>query len=185
MFTPAWLVEDMLDLVKDESERIDSRFLEPACGSGNFLVPVLRRKLATVQSKLRQERLREAPPRAARAHVHLRHRAACRQRRRVPREPARRSSLDYLGIGVGDEWFGAAQVVVDANIVQGDALDMTHVDRRADHVPRVGLPRQGQVPAPRLPLRHAHPASSFGRGHAVRRTRRARRSSSRRGPTRR
>lgn len=34
VFTPAWLVEDMLNLVKDESERIDARFLEPACGSG-------------------------------------------------------------------------------------------------------------------------------------------------------
>jgi hypothetical protein len=31
VFTPSWMVEEMLDLVKDESERIDSRFLEPAC----------------------------------------------------------------------------------------------------------------------------------------------------------
>ncbi len=38
VFTPTWLVEAMLDLVKEESERIDSRCLEPACGSGNFLV---------------------------------------------------------------------------------------------------------------------------------------------------
>jgi N-6 DNA Methylase len=52
VFTPASMVEAMLDLVKDESERIDSRFLEPACGSGNFLVPVLRRKLAVVGLKL-------------------------------------------------------------------------------------------------------------------------------------
>lgn len=36
VFTTTWMVQDMLDLVKDESERIDSRFLEPACGSGNF-----------------------------------------------------------------------------------------------------------------------------------------------------
>ena len=41
----------MLDLVKEETERIDSRFLEPACGSGNFLVHVLRRKLAAVELK--------------------------------------------------------------------------------------------------------------------------------------
>lgn len=40
VFTPAWMVEAMLDLVKGETERIDSRFLEPACGSGNFLVPI-------------------------------------------------------------------------------------------------------------------------------------------------
>src|SRR6476660_164518 len=51
VFTPTWLVEAMLDLVKGETERIDSRFLEPACGSGNFLVEVLRRKLAAVELK--------------------------------------------------------------------------------------------------------------------------------------
>ena len=45
VFTPQWLVDAMLDLVKDETERIDSRFLEPASGSGNFLVQILRRKL--------------------------------------------------------------------------------------------------------------------------------------------
>jgi hypothetical protein len=41
----------MLDLVKEETERIDSRFLEPACGSGNFLVRILQRKLAAVELK--------------------------------------------------------------------------------------------------------------------------------------
>src|SRR6266568_4446617 len=51
VFTPPWLVEKMLDLVKGETGRIDSRFLEPACGSGNFLVPVLQRKLAAVEAK--------------------------------------------------------------------------------------------------------------------------------------
>lgn len=48
VFTPPGLVNDMLDLVAHECERIDSRFLEPACGNGNFLVEVLRRKLRTV-----------------------------------------------------------------------------------------------------------------------------------------
>ena len=51
VFTPPWMVEAMLNLVKDETERIDSRFLEPACGSGNFLVRVLQRKLAAVEIK--------------------------------------------------------------------------------------------------------------------------------------
>jgi hypothetical protein len=51
VFTPAWLVEAMLDLVKGEAERIDSRFLESACGSGNFLVQILQRKLAAVEAK--------------------------------------------------------------------------------------------------------------------------------------
>ena len=51
VFTPAWMVEAMLDLVKSETERIDARFLEPACGSGNFLVRILQRKLAAVELK--------------------------------------------------------------------------------------------------------------------------------------
>lgn len=51
VFTPEWLVDAMLDLVKDESERLDSRFLEPACGSGNFLTIIIKRKLATVEIK--------------------------------------------------------------------------------------------------------------------------------------
>ncbi len=63
VFTPDWLVEKMLDLVKQETERIDSRFLEPACGSGNFLVPVLERKLAAVDKRYKTsefERLHHA-----------------------------------------------------------------------------------------------------------------------------
>ena len=46
-------VEAMLDLVKNESERIDSRFLEPACGNGNFLTAILERKLKTVIDRYR------------------------------------------------------------------------------------------------------------------------------------
>ena len=50
-------VNAMLDLVKHETERIDSRFLEPACGTGNFLVEILARKLAVVQSKYAKSQL--------------------------------------------------------------------------------------------------------------------------------
>lgn len=51
VFTPPGLVNDMLDLVAHECERIESRFLEPACGDGNFLAEVLRRKLLTVDKR--------------------------------------------------------------------------------------------------------------------------------------
>jgi len=44
-------VNAMLNLVKQETERIDSRFLEPACGNGNFLAPILERKLAVVEKR--------------------------------------------------------------------------------------------------------------------------------------
>lgn len=48
VFTAEREVNAMLDLVKQETERIDSRFLEPACGTGNFLVEILRRKLDVI-----------------------------------------------------------------------------------------------------------------------------------------
>jgi hypothetical protein len=51
VFTNQREVNAMLDLVKHETERIDSRFLEPACGNGNFLAEVLRRKLTVVDSR--------------------------------------------------------------------------------------------------------------------------------------
>ncbi|GAB1365905.1 type III restriction endonuclease subunit M [Candidatus Cloacimonadaceae bacterium] len=47
-------VNAMLDLVKQETERIDSRFLEPACGTGNFLAEILERKLAVVEKRYKQ-----------------------------------------------------------------------------------------------------------------------------------
>lgn len=53
VFTSDREVNAMLDLVKQETERIDSRFLEPACGNGNFLAEVLKRKLAVVENRYR------------------------------------------------------------------------------------------------------------------------------------
>lgn len=114
----------MLDLVEGEADRIDSRFLEPACGSGNFLVPVLRRKLATVHSKY------------AKSDFEKRHHALLSMMCIYGIElladnvaECRENLLDelfeYLGSGSGDEWFAAAGAVVEVNIVHGDALAMT------------------------------------------------------------
>lgn len=50
-------INAMLDLVKQETERIDSRFLEPACGNGNFLAEILDRKLAVVEKRYRKSQL--------------------------------------------------------------------------------------------------------------------------------
>ena len=52
VFTNPKEVESMLNLVKDETERLDSRFLEPACGDGNFLIKVLGRKLEIVKKRI-------------------------------------------------------------------------------------------------------------------------------------
>lgn len=50
-------VNAMLDLVKQETENIESRFLEPACGTGNFLVEILERKLRVVESRYKRSQL--------------------------------------------------------------------------------------------------------------------------------
>ncbi len=49
VFTNEREVKAMCDLVAQECDRIDSRFLEPACGNGNFLAEILTRKIATVK----------------------------------------------------------------------------------------------------------------------------------------
>ena len=56
VFTNEREVNAMLDLVKHETERIDSRFLEPACGDGNFLAEILRRKLAVCHDLVKQKK---------------------------------------------------------------------------------------------------------------------------------
>ena len=57
VFTPEREVNAMLDLVKQETDRIESRFLEPACGTGNFLIEVLRRKLDVVEGRYKKSKL--------------------------------------------------------------------------------------------------------------------------------
>ena len=57
VFTSSREVEAMLDLVKQETERIDSRFLEPACGHGNFLAAILTRKLNVVEERYKRSQL--------------------------------------------------------------------------------------------------------------------------------
>jgi hypothetical protein len=61
VFTAEREVNAMLDLVKDETERIDSRFLEPACGTGNFLTKILERKLNVVRQRFSKSLLDYEP----------------------------------------------------------------------------------------------------------------------------
>jgi hypothetical protein len=57
VFTSKREVNAMLDLVKHETERIDSRFLEPACGTGNFLIEILERKLNVVEARYKRNQI--------------------------------------------------------------------------------------------------------------------------------
>ncbi len=123
VFTPPELVEGMLSLVSGEASRIDSRFLEPACGSGNFLVPVLKLKLATAAASY------------GRSEFEYRHQgllalmsiygieilsdnvAECRSK-------LLDTFINSMSIAGDEQWQAAASNVLEANIVHGDALSM-------------------------------------------------------------
>lgn len=128
VFTPSWLVEDMLELVKGEAARIDARFLEPACGSGNFLVPVLERKLATAEKRYRNNSFE-------RCHYALLalmsvygiellgdNAMECRQNLVI-------AFTNFIKVDKSADvhlWRAAANTVVMLNIIEGDALAMTN-----------------------------------------------------------
>ena len=123
VFTPQWLVENMLDLVKGETERIDSRFLETACGSGNFVVPVLHRKLAAVEAKFGKsdfERLHYALLAVMCSYgIELLEDNIAECRANMLEVFA-----DYLNLSETDELYLAAIYVLSQNFVHGDALTM-------------------------------------------------------------
>lgn len=123
VFTPAWMVEAMLDLVKDESERIDSRFLEPACGSGNFPVRVMQRKLAAVELKYGKSDF-ERQHYALLALMCLYGIELLADNIVECRENVLEIFADYLNLQASDDLYRAAAFVLSQNIVHGDALTM-------------------------------------------------------------
>ena len=123
VFTPPWIVGAMLDLVKGESERIDSRFLEPACGSGNFLVPVLGRKLASVHARYAQSDF-ENRHFALVALMSLYGIELLADNVAECRENLLNVFVEYLQVSLDDDWCAAATVVLAGNVVHGDALSM-------------------------------------------------------------
>lgn len=124
VFTPSWMADAMLDLVKDESARIDSRFLEPACGSGNFVVPVLRRKLATVQARYGASDF-ERRYQALRGLMSIYGIELLEDNVVECRQNLLELIAVYLGASIGDEAYMAAASILNVNIVHGDALTMT------------------------------------------------------------
>lgn len=111
----------MLDLVKGETERIDARFLEPACGSGNFLVPILQRKLAAVELKYGKSDFE-------RRHHALLGLMCCYGVELLADniEECRANMLEVLSdfLPGDEEAFRAAMFVLSLNLVHGDAMTM-------------------------------------------------------------
>ena len=129
VFTPEWMVEAMLDLVKDQTETIDSRFLEPACGSGNFLVKILQRKLAAVELKYGKSEFE-------RRHYALLGLMCLYGIELLPDNIAEcRANLlgifaEYLKLEPTDDLYRAASYVLSQNLIHGDALIMQTHDKQ-------------------------------------------------------
>lgn len=123
MFTPEWLVDAMLDLVKGESERLDSRFLEPACGSGNFLRKILMRKFATVEMKYAKSDF-DRQQYAVSSLMCIYGIELLEDNIAECKENLLEIFSDYLNLNKDDALYACGDYVLTQNIVHGDALTM-------------------------------------------------------------
>jgi type III restriction system methylase len=123
VFTSKWMVNDMLDLVKDESERIDARVLEPACGEGAFLQEVLHRKLATVQVRYGKNEF-ERRNYALLSVMNIYGIELLEDNAQICRDSLMSIFVSFVGSGGAEEWCDAVRAVLAVNILQGDALRM-------------------------------------------------------------
>lgn len=128
VFTPPWLVEAMLDLT-EESDRIDARFLEPACGNGNFLIRILQRKLAIIELKHRKagndKRIFTLIAVMSIYGIELLKDNIAECRKRMLEVVA-----NFLKIKESDEFYRAASYVLSQNLIHGDALRMRTIENR-------------------------------------------------------
>lgn len=136
VFTAQREVNAMLDLVKQETERIDSRFLEPACGTGNFLVEILKRKLAVVEQRYAKSQIEyERYAILALSSIYgvdiLQDNVqTCRDRllgifTHYYQKNYKKLKSDFLR---------SAEFILSKNILWGDALDLRTPDENADPI---------------------------------------------------
>ncbi|MCH2449244.1 MAG: hypothetical protein MK198_03780 [Gracilimonas sp.] len=130
VFTNEREVNAMLDLVKQETERIDSRFLEPACGTGNFLVEVLRRKLSVLRSRYRNSQAEYEPYGVSAIgslygiDILLDNAEECRERLFGIFEE------EYRGLfknKARTDYLSSIEFILNRNIIHGDALTLKRV----------------------------------------------------------
>ena len=137
VFTAEREVKAMCDLVKDECERIDSRFLEPACGDGNFLAEILTRKLEVVKKQYKKNTY-EYELNSVRAvssiygiDIMMDNVLACRERMYAIWNKQYTANCKK---DANDETREAVRFILSLNIVLGNALSMKCVDENANDV---------------------------------------------------
>lgn len=135
VFTAEREVNAMLDLVKQETERIDSRFLEPACGDGNFLAAVLERKMNAAKVFLRKSKLEyERKMVLAIASLYgvdiLKDNVeACRSRLFLLWDEA---YTQEMGDAADEDCRQSVKCILSYNILHGNTLSMKQVDEHGE-----------------------------------------------------
>lgn len=143
VFTPSWIVDDMLNLVENESNRIESRFLESACGEGNFLKTVLNRKLGTVRAKYGKSEF-ETRHYSLLAVMSIYGIELLEDNIKECREALLAIYAKFLGIDQESSWYKAANRVLVVNIIQGDALTLTTTEGKPMKFPEWGYLGNGK-----------------------------------------
>lgn len=135
VFTAEREVKAMCDLVKEECERIDSRFLEPACGDGNFLAEILSRKLDVVKKKYKKSTY-EYEQNSVLAitsiygiDIMMDNVVACRERMYSIWEKEYKANCKS---DANEETREAVKYILSKNIVLGNALSMMCVDKNGE-----------------------------------------------------
>lgn len=127
VFTSEEIVNEMLDLVDNQLVRIDSRFLEPACGTGNFLEPVLRRKMLLVKKKykkIQSEYEQQALLALGSVYgIDILQDNVCECRKRLLDIWINEYRMIFKKC-ISDEIIKSAEFIISKNIVWGDALTM-------------------------------------------------------------
>lgn len=132
VFTNKREVNAMLDLIKQETERIDSRFLEPACGTGNFLVEILERKLNVVETRYKKSQLefeRNAITAVSSIYgvdILEDNVEACRDRLLGI---FTKYYINHYKKDFNEELLKSAQFILSKNIIWGDALTMKTIEK--------------------------------------------------------
>ena len=127
VFTADREVIAMLDLVKQETERIDSRFLEPACGEGVFLSEILKRKLKIVETRYaKSQKEYERYSFLAISSIYgidiLEDNAIICRKKLF--EVFRSGYIKLFGVKINEDYLKSINYVLYLNIIYGDALTL-------------------------------------------------------------
>lgn len=137
VFTPKNIVDEIINLIPNESSLIESRHLEPACGDGNFLLPILKRKLEIVSSKYKKN-YRD---------YNIYSLLALSSIYGIEKLPlnvfsARKKLIEYYSITYSDlfnmkiekKLLNSIETIVNKNIINGDAISLKKIDKSDDIV---------------------------------------------------